>query len=411
MESKWSDIGFLGSILLVGYGLLALLIYYTPPSTYGAFSTIIASGMAVLSIIAGVCFSFGFLAVRMELNAPSSWLTYSIVFLTWVTWAFYGVSQILVALGLTIGLVYWFFSIYGIMVVSLFWGMFFFSVRKQLGGKERFAFGAAMLFFINGLGWVTFIGFGILALSAFLCLLIFAPATKYSIFSPIIRFLSPKRVGIIRLWAPIFLIIYSLLAMKWVINGIFPLPVVIAAVVNILSLLLVLVLIIGITMVLRSYERRYEISTLWYAQLAWIPSMLLVMLADLQWLMSNITVFIDPAWGLVLYDTLVSFLGWCSVSLTIFSFIAAISFMQLYRLHELRGETILFFLHLSFLASGFIWLTIAMSISGLLPIIPWVITLIGLYLLDIFSIGFLGFFFVGIFLWRHWRKITRAREE
>ncbi len=410
METKWSDIGFLGSILFVLYGILALLLFYTPPSFYGAASPVIAGVMAVLCMVAAFCFSFGFLALRTELNSPSSLLTYFTIILTWVTWTFYGVTQILVALGYTIGLVYWFLSAYGLMLSFLFWGMFFFSVRKPLGGKSRFAFTASILLLINGIGWLSFMGLGILALGAFLCLFIYAPATQHSIFSPIIRLLSPKRVAIIRTLGPLALIVYSLLGMKWVINGFYPLPVAAAAVINAFSLLIGWITIVGITMVLRAYERRYENPTFWYAQLAWIPSMLLVTLADLQWLMSNIMVFIDPAWGLVLYSTLFFFLMWCSVPLAFFSFIAAFAYLQTYRLPEVRGETTLFFLHLSFLASGFIWLTIAMSVSGLLPIVQWLIFYLGLSLLDIVSLGFIGFVVAGFFLWHQWRKFTKTES-
>ena len=406
METKWSDIGFLGSILFVLYGFSALLVFYTPPAFYGTAAPLVAGGLAVLGMIAAFCFSFGFLAIRSELHSPGSLLTYFTMVLTWVIWVYHGVSQLLVAFGLTIGLVHWFFSTYGLMFNFLIWGLFFFSVRNPLGGKSRFAFGASLLFLINGLAWLSFMGLGILALGVFLCLFIYAPPTQHSIFSPITRFFASDRLAFFRKIGPIFLLIYSLLGMKWLVNGIFPLPVAAAAVINALSLLIGWITVLLITLILRAYERKYENPTFWYAQLAWIPSMLLATLADLQWLMSNITVFIDISWGLLLYSTLVFYLWWCSIPLAIFSFIAAIAYLQTYRLPEVRGETTLFFLHLSLLASGFIWLTIAMTMSGLLPIVEWLIFNYGLYLLDIFSLGFIGFVVVGFFLWHQWRKFT-----
>ncbi len=409
METKWSDFGFMGSLLLVLYGLFSLLIFFTPPSFYGPIAPFISGAMAVFGMVTGICFSLGFYGLRIELDAPGSWSTFFTIIWTMGAWFFTGVSQIVMALGYVIGLVYWFFSIYGIMLMFLIWGMFYFSLRKQLGGRGRFAFGASVLFLINGLAWMSFMGFGILALAAFLCLFIFTPATKFSIFSPIVRFFSPKRTATFRNWGSFFLIIYSFLGIKWLINGFYPIPVVAVAVVNIFSLVFGCLAAIGIVLVLRTFEKKYENNYIWYAQLVWLPGFLLLILADLQWLMSNFSVFIDLSWGFILYETLIFYLWWSSIPLTIFSFLAALGFIQIYRLPEHRGEILLLFVHLAILFTGILWLTIAISISGLLPIALWLLYFLGLDLLDLFSLGYIGFIFTGFFLWRHW--VRESKKE
>jgi hypothetical protein len=409
METKWSDIGFLGSLLFILYAVSSILIFFTPPSFYGPIAPLIAILLAILGIIAGICFSLGFHGLRIELYAPSPWITYFTIIWSIGAWLFIGASQIVMALGFTIGLVYWFFSLAGILLMYLFCGMFFFMIRKQLGARNRFAFSASMLFLINGLAWLSFIGFGILALAASLCLFIFTPEAEYSIFSPVIRFFSPKRVSTIRNWGPILLIVYSLLGMKWLINGIFPLPVAAAAFMNVFSLIIGGLTIVGITIILRAYEKKYENNMLWFAQLAWIPGFLLLLMADLQWLMSNASVFIDISWGVQLYGTLIFYMWWSSIPLAIFSFLAALGFLQIYRLPEVRGETSILLVHLGLLFSGFLWLIIAISVSDILPIVQWLLFYLGLYLLDIFSLGFIGFLFTSFFLWRQWTQELRKK--
>lgn len=400
METKWSDIGFLGSLLFVLYGIISLLIFFMPPSFFGSFAPFTTGILAVLGIIAGTCFSLGFHGLRIELAEPSAWFSYFTILYTISIWLFTGISQILIALGLVIGIISWFYSIFGIMIMFIIWGMFFFLIRKQLGDKGRFAFGASVLFLINGLTWLSFIGLGVVALAAFLCLFIYAPERKFSFFSPLVRFLSQKRLSLLRDWGPFLLIIYSVLGMKWLVNGVYPLPVSAVLVINILSLFIGCFTIVGITWIFRVYEREYENSNLWFAQLAWIPGFLLLLMADLQWLMSNLTVFIDPLWGINLYQTLIFYVWWSSIPLTIFLFITALSFMQLYRLPELRGRLLFLLLHLAFLITAFLWLTISATVSGFLPYIQWIFSSLNLPLLSIFSLGHIGLLVIGILLWR-----------
>ena len=70
--------------------------------------------------------------------------------------------------------------------------------------------------------------------------------------------------------------------------------------------------------------------------------------------------------------------------------------------------------HLSLLLTGFLWLAIATSISDILPIVQWLLYYLGLYLLDIFSLGYLGLLIVGLFLWRQWirefKKVSKKKE-
>ena len=66
METRWSDFGFSGSLLLVLYGILSLLIFFTPPSFYGLGAPIIAIAMALLAISGAILFSLGFFAMQAK---------------------------------------------------------------------------------------------------------------------------------------------------------------------------------------------------------------------------------------------------------------------------------------------------------------------------------------------------------
>ncbi len=381
METKWSDYGFLGSLLLVLFSFFSLIIYFTPPSFFGTAASAVAILMAILGILASFCFSLGFLAMRDVLNAPGPWLTFFTILWTISAWIFYGASQTLLALGNLAGLILGFYSIYGLMITFLLWGLIYFTVRKQLGilgGKGHFALGAGLLFFINSLGWITLMGFGILALAALFCALIFAPGPKFSRFSFLTRIISKERMGTIRRFGPLLLVLYSLFQLKWDINAIFPIPVVPLAIVNFISIFVGWICVFGMTLVIRSYEFKFENSFLWFATLTWIPGLLLLTLTDFQWLMSNLTVFIDLAWGLALYSSINLFWVSGSLFLAVFSFLTAIGMFQIYRTPEMRGNIDLLLIHIFLLATGVLW---------------------------IIGYGYLGFIIVGFFLWMNQRKI------
>lgn len=388
METKWSDLGFLGSFLLVLFGIFSLVIIYTPPAAFGTSAPIVAIAMAIFGLVAGFFFSLGFLAFRIELNAPSPWLTYFTILLTIFGWAFYAISQIMVALGFIEGLVFWFYSLFGLMVMTLFWGMAFFSVRNQLGGKARLALGTAVLFLINGLGWLSFMGYGILTLAGFLCLFIFAPAPKFSIFSPLVRFFNEKRVSTIRLWGPLLMTIYFVLAMTWVIDLYFPVPVAAVAVVNFFSLFFGWLCALSITLVLRSYETQFENNTLWFAQLAWVPSMFLFTLGNFQWLMSSLTVGIDYNWAMALYLSKDLFILWGALSMAIFSLITAVGMLQIYRSPEMRGDNLLCLLHLFLLVGSVMW-----------------IASYTYFIYGYDALGYGAFALIGLLLWLHARRL------
>lgn len=353
MESRWSVYGYLGSILLIFYGFFSLVTYHLSPALLGATGgSIITILLGVLALLGGALFSCAFHAFGTELKVSWTWVPFLMGLIIWVA---QGVTQILVGLGNPIGVTSYGWMVILLLFLFLIWGFFVFMMRKQYGRKERLGLYAAILFLLNGIGWLSIFGFGILVVSMVLMAIILVPERRILPILSIREFFSAQRKISLTQLATLLLTIYAILGMKWVINIIFPLPVLAAAVLNFLSIVAIWVTIPGLILVFLNIEEDYNNPFAYYALLVGTPALLMLSLTDFTWLMSNINVFYDAAWGVQQYLTVSLIQSWASVLLLIWCLASAIAFLQISRLPITKGDNFFLIIGVLFLLSAFIW--------------------------------------------------------
>ena len=353
MESRWSVYGYLGSILLLLYGFFFLVTYHLSPAFWGvAGGSIITILLGVLAILGGALFSCAFLAFGAELKVSGTWVPFIFGLIIWIA---QGVVQILVGLGNPIGS-----GVYGWMVILLLflfliWGIFVFMMRNNFGRKDRLGLYAGILFLLNGIGWLSIFGFGILVVSMVLMAIILVPERRILPIPSIREFFTAKRKTSLTQLSPLLLTIYAILGIKWIINIVYPLPVAVAAVLNFLSILAIWIAIPGLILVFLKREEEFNNPQAYYAVVVGTPALLLLSLTDFTWLMSNLNVYYDLAWGLQQYLTLPLIQSWANILLFIWCLVSAIAFLQISRLPITKGDPSYLILGVLFLLSTFLW--------------------------------------------------------
>jgi len=354
MESRWADYGYVGSILLVVYGFVFFIAYNVSPILLGALGgSVITILLGILAIVGGILFSCAFRAFGTELEVSWAWVPFLFGMIIWIA---QGITQILVGFNHPIGV-----TIYGWMVILLIflfiiWGAFLFISWKMLGRKARLGLYASILFLINALGWLTVFGFGILVCTMVLMAIILVPEKQLLPFLNLRAFFTQTRKSTMAQFGALLLAIYSIIAFKWLINGFFPLPVVTAAVLNLISVLAIWIGIPGLILLFLNLEEQYNNPLSYYSIVVGTPALLLLSVTDFTWLMSNINVFADPSWGLQQYYNLPLIWSWSNILLFLWCLLAAFAFLQLYRLPQNRGELGFLIIHLMLFFAAILWL-------------------------------------------------------
>ena len=368
MESRLADFGFLGSVLLSAYGLLYFIAYHLPGASIGpAVASILMVFLGLLSALGGILLSLGFLALQRELGQSLGWLSTLMGLFSWIL---QGSAHLLIAAGHFFGPVFYHWAITALMVTFILWGFTFYSTRKKITHRQRYTLFAGLIFLLNGIGWLTYFGFVLLALGGILSAIVFvSPYRMFGLPSPT-RLFNKKRCYQLGQLGTLLLSIYAMLTLRWWVNLLFPLPVVAAAVLNLLSLFCAWLAVLGTAIVLNDFEIRYTNNWLGYALIISSFGLLVLSLADFTWLMSNLTVALDSTWGLYLYQTAPAFWGWSGLPLCFGALLACFGFLQVFRASEVKGD--LWFLTLSvlFLVSGILWLVgigyIPLILAGIL---------------------------------------------
>ena len=94
--------------------------------------------------------------------------------------------------------------------------------------------------------------------------------------------------------------------------------------------------------------------------------------------MSNITVALDPSWGLGLYFAAPAFWGWSVLPLCFGALLAGIGFLQVFRTSKMKGDPWFLILTIVFLVSGVLWLVGL----GYIPLILAGVLLLRVYMLQ-----------------------------
>jgi hypothetical protein len=234
------------------------------------------------------------------------------------------------------------------MVCFLAWGFTLFSVRKELGTRGRYATYAAVLFLINSLGWIGYLGIGVLTLASLLhaCVLIKAPP----------GFITPKRQYQIGQLGLALLALYWILASRWLVNGVFPLPLAVATPLNFVALASVWVAVLGLGIAFNRFEVHYGNPIFSSAAVVSIGGLLILSLADFTWLMSNVSVSVDPLWGLLQYWSAPHFWLWGDLPLCLASLLSGAGFLQVYVRARRKANVEIPLLGVIFFVSAFFWL-------------------------------------------------------
>lgn len=354
METRWADFGYIGSILLLLYGLLFFIAYNLSPVLLGTLGgTILSVLLGLLAFFGGILFSCAFFAFRTELKVSWAWLP----FLTGVVvWAVQGVAQILVGFNHPVGITLYGWTVILLVLLFLIWGAFLFTMRKLLGRKSRLGLFASILFLINCLGWLSVFGFGILVCTMVLMAIILVPEKQLLPLFSLRDFFSQTRKSTLAHLGGLVLTLYSIIALKWEINGFFPLPVLPAAILNFISVLAIWIAVPALILLFLNIEEQYNNPFSYYAIVVGAPALLLLSVTDFTWLMSNINVFVDPVWGLEQYNTLPLIWSWSNILLFLWCLLAAIAFLQLYRLPQNKGDFEFLLIHLMFLLAAILWI-------------------------------------------------------
>ncbi|MFW9831064.1 MAG: hypothetical protein ACFFD8_04755 [Candidatus Thorarchaeota archaeon] len=376
MESRWASLGYIGSIILVFYGFFFFIAYNLSPIVLSSFGgSIVSILLGVMALFGGMLFSCAFLAFGNELKVSWSWVPFVIGVIVWII---QGVAQILVSLNHPTGITLYGWMVIVIVLLFIVWGAFLFTMRKLLGRKQRLGLYASILFLLNALGWLSVLGMGLLVCNMLLMAIILIPDKRLLPIPSLGEFFNTKRKSSLSKLGTFLLFVYAVLAIKWLINGLFPLPVLAAASLNFFSLLTIWVAIPGLVLLFLDFEQRYNNPLSYYSIVVGVPALLLLSITDFTWLMSNINVFADPSWGLQQYSTLSLLWSWTGIPLFLWSMLTAIAFLQIYRLPQIQGNIIFLIIHLMFLFSGLLWL---------------------------FGLGYIFLIFAGLLLyWKYWVK-------
>jgi hypothetical protein len=302
MESRWANYGYIGSILLVFYGFIFFVTYHLSPLVLGPIGgSAITVVLGILAILGGALFSCAFLAFGTELKVSWAWVPFLLGIIIWI---YQGVIQILVGFNHPVGVALYGWAIILLVFLFLVWGGFLYPMRKLFGRKSRLGLFVSILFLINALGWLSFFGFGLLVCVMVIMAIILVPEKPLLRFLNLSGFFNSTRKATLAQLGAVLLTCYSLLALKWLINGFFPLPVVAASVLNFLSVFAIWIVVPGLILLYTRIEEDYNNPLSYYAIIIGVPALLLLSLTDFTWLTSNINVFADPAWGLQQYYNL-----------------------------------------------------------------------------------------------------------
>ena len=374
METRLADFGFLGSVILSAYGFVYFVAYHLPDAFLGLIgSSFLMVFLGLFAGLGGILLSLGFLALQRELGQTLGWLSALVGLISWVL---QGGAHLLIAAGHFFGPIIYGWAIFALMVTFLLWGFTLYGARKKIVHRQRYSLFAGLVFLLNGIGWLTYFGFVLLTLGSILSAIVFV--SPYRIFgfpSPTGLFHQKRQYQLGQL-GTLLLSIYAILTLRWWVNQLFPLPIVVAAGLNVISLFCAWLAVLGTALVFHSFELRFTNNWFGYAFIVSSFGMLVFSLADFTWLMSNITVALDPAWGLWLYQAAPTFWGWTGLLLCFGALLAFIGFLQAFRASELKGDLWFLTLSILFLISGILWL----SGIGYIPLILAGILLLRVYM-------------------------------
>jgi len=363
MVIRWSELGFMGSLLLAGYGLLYFLVYLLPPALLapGAVIAMLVL-LGLLAWVGGILLSFGMVSLWTEFGIRSALLS---LLLGIASWTSQSLAHLFLALGQYVnGTTLYGMAVQLLMLTFFVWGVTFIIVRGRKGAQERYTFYAGILFLINAFIWVSYLGVALLTLTGIICALSFTPPPRLV---SLIGFNSTTRFRLAQLGL-LLLTLYTILAIKWTVNGFFPLPLPVAAALNALSLACIWLAIPGLSLLLHHYEVHRLSRFAGLALVIGIPSWVLLSLTDLYWLYSNIAALIDPALALSYYYTAFLFWGWSAIPLLIWAGLAGLAFLVVWRSTEAGKDVTPWHLPLGLLllASAVLWLLGL----GFYPLIP-----------------------------------------
>lgn len=355
MESRWAQLGFIGFILLAIYGLLYLTVYSLPETFFGAQ---LASGLALflgcLAGVGGILSALGFIAYFSELGNRYAVLA---VVLGVLAWSQQFEAHLFLAAGFfDLGAAQYSTATLWLIVTFVVWGVTLFTARKKMPSMRRCATFAALLFLINALAWIGYLGIPVLAVASLLHALVLAPRVEFFGLSSPLRFLTPRRQYQIGQLGLAFLTLYCVLAIRWLVNGVFPLPLAVATPLNVLALVSAWLAVLGIGIAFSRFETHYGNPTFGYASAVGIGGLLLLSLADFTWLMSNIGILADPLWGLLQYWSAPFFWLWSDLPLCLSSLLGGAAFLQEFRRSKRKDAAEIAILSIIFFASAIAWL-------------------------------------------------------
>jgi hypothetical protein len=358
MESRWAQLGFIGFILLAVYGLVYLTIYSLPETFFGAqLASSLALLLGCLAGVGGILSSLGFIAYFSELGSRYAGLASILGILGW---GLQFEAHLSLAAGfLELGAAQYSIAALYLMVTFLVWGVTLFTTRKRLPTMRRYAAFAALLFLINALAWVGYLGIPVLAVASLLQAFVLVPPVEFLGLPSPAHLLTPKRKYQIGQLGLALLALYCVLAVRWLVNGVFPLPLLVAAPLNFVALVSVWLAVLGVGIAFSRFETNYANPTFGYAGAIGIGGLLLLSLADFTWLMSNISFLADPLWGLLQYWAAPYFWLWSNLPLFLSSLLGSVAFEQEYRRARRKGAAeapILAFALLTFASSAVAWL-------------------------------------------------------
>ncbi|MFX1564125.1 MAG: hypothetical protein ACFFDP_12545 [Promethearchaeota archaeon] len=354
METRWSDAGYIGSIFLAFYGFLYFIIYHLPISLVGAIgASILFIILGVIAWIGGVFLSFGFIDFYIEFKQSGGLLSFLFGLFAWNLQA---LAHIFLAIGHPLGATLYGSAIFVLMLTFLIWGITMLVTREKLEPKNRYALYTGILFLINGIGWMSYFGIGILILACILSVNIFAPSFSVFIFPAPAKFFNRRRQFSLGQFGMLFLVIYSVLTIRWLVNLFFPFPVIVAAVLNLVGIFSSWLMVIGLAIVLNLFKEKYSNRNLGFGLVIGIPSLLLLGLADFTWFMSNINYPFDVARSLELYFAAPIFLGWATLPLFLSSLLVGFAFIQIWLKTSKKKDTRYDIIGIIFLISSGLWI-------------------------------------------------------
>jgi len=355
MESRWAQLGFIGSILLTLYALTYLTVYSLPETFFGAqIASSLALFLGCLGGVGGVLTALGFIAYYSELRNRYAVLA---ALLGVVAWDQQFVAHLSLAAGFfDLGAAQYSAATLWLMVTYVLWGVTLFTARKKLSSMRRCASFAMLLFLINGLAWIGYLGIPVLAVASLLHAFVLAPSKELFGFRSPIHFFTPERQYQIGQLGLALLTLYCVLAVRWLVNGVLPLPLAVATPFNLAALVSVWLAVLGVGIAFSRFETHYGNPMFGYASAIGIGGLLLLSLADFTWLMSNISVLSDPLWGLLQYWAAPYFWLWSDLPLCFSSLLGGAAFLQEFRRAKGKGAVEVPILAITFFASALAWL-------------------------------------------------------